>query len=990
VSETQPRTFYVDPDAPPGGAGTEQSPYSHWLLADLQPGDTLLLRGGAVFDGLLVGAQGTADAPITIASYGGGMARIEGSVFLDGAAHVTVQGLDISGGASFGVVVKGGSTAVTVSGCEIHDGLGGVLVDGTAGLAVTITGNAIHDHDFVGVSFDGAVAAAGQEHVVSGNDIWRNGHQGILLHGSWVVVDGNTVVNNGLAGLPGMSAIHVLGGWADDPAGKHNTITDNVVAWQRDGSSVDGNGIMLDHWSGETLVSGNHVFGNDGAGISVLSSYGNTITGNIVHDNMVDAGGTHVVAYGELFVGESPLAPGLTTGNTISGNSFVSGAAYGVAVQVAAEVTGEASNSITGNHLAQTGAGDLWAWGTQAGGDLAGWNALPRTGSDLGPPGVLPEGVAFAPAWLDQTLTLHSALMLPGGGTPMMVAYGADKDVAGGAAGSWIAGDGRDNVLAATGGTNLISAGSGDAVLLGGPGGDSLFGGSGDVLMVAGSGDTLMIGGSGDSRLFGGAGADILFAGNGTGSKLLDGGGGQDFLVGGDGADVFVLGDGTDLIMGFTQGQDRIDLHRLGLSGFGDLVLVGDETAGLILVAGEVVALVSGIDVRTLTVDDFIFEAPAAVVTVSLEPGSAVLAEAPGGKVVSFTVTRSGDLSRSDVVAWEVAGSGVNPAGAADFAGGVMPGGRLAFVAGEASRTFSVTIADDGAQEGDESFTVSLAALYADMALGTAAAEVAIAGDGMPHCFAPGTRIATPFGARAVETLRVGDAVLTEEGAARRLAWVGRWATDPGDAAQRAVRVRAGAFGPGMPGRDLVVSPGHGLWFAGALVPAVALVDGVRVLREAAPEMYFHFACARHEVVLAEGLAVETFVVPEADSLHVGIPAVAGELPRLVGGPEVEALRAELGLAPAEGGPRQGFLEWVNATAEGIVVEGWAIDPQGPARLVVEAEATSVEVVANRWRIDLDRAGLVPVAGFRAVLPAWAGAVAGVRRLDGGVLARAG
>jgi hypothetical protein len=309
-----------------------------------------------------------------------------------------------------------------------------------------------------------------------------------------------------------------------------------------------------------------------------------------------------------------------------------------------------------------------------------------------------------------------------------------------------------------------------------------------------------------------------------------------------------------------------------------------------------------------------------------------------------------------------------------------MPGGRLAFVAGEASRTFSVTIADDGAQEGDESFTVSLAALYADMALGTAAAEVAIAGDGMPHCFAPGTRIATPFGARAVETLRVGDAVLTEEGAARRLAWVGRWATDPGDAAQRAVRVRAGAFGPGMPGRDLVVSPGHGLWFAGALVPAVALVDGVRVLREAAPEMYFHFACARHEVVLAEGLAVETFcplgAVPYADA-----PRVAGALPRLEQGAALRRLRARVGLVAPEAGehPLAGFVERVVPVPGGVVVEGWAADGPDGAVLRIRAGALVVDLAANRWRGDLDRAGL-PAAGFALRLPVAHGVAVSVHR----------
>jgi hypothetical protein len=282
-----------------------------------------------------------------------------------------------------------------------------------------------------------------------------------------------------------------------------------------------------------------------------------------------------------------------------------------------------------------------------------------------------------------------------------------------------------------------------------------------------------------------------------------------------------------------------------------------------------------------------------------------------------------------------------------------------------------------------------LGGAYSGLAIGAGTASVLVADDDNPetaHCFAPGTRIATPFGQRAVETLAPGDAVLTARGRARRVTWVGQWRPDARDPAQRAVRVRAGAFGPGLPARDLVVSPGHGLWFAGAVVPAAALVDGVRVLREAPPPAYVHFACARHEVVLAEGLAVESFLSPEGGHGARDVPLVAAPLPRLEHGAALAALRASLGLAPAGPGPRAGFLERVAATPRGIEVEGWASDPSGPARLVLAAGGLRVNLLANRWRIDLDRAGL-PAAGFRAVLPAWAGPPL-VRREDGAPLAR--
>jgi len=995
LTGTALRVFHVDPGAPAGGDGSEASPFNSVFAVALQAGDTLLLKGGTEVAGFLVGAQGTADSPITIGSYGTGPARILGTMALDGARHVTLENLEIVGGAGYGVMLTGGASDCTVRNCEISEGLGGVLLQGAGLLSNAVLDCDVHDNDYAGIAFNGAVAGEGQEITIAGNTIWRNGQQGILLHASWVVVDGNTVVNNGLSGLPGMSAIHVVGTSPDDDAGKHNTITDNVVAYQRDGSSLDGNGIMLDHWSNGAVVSGNHVFGNDGVGISVLSSGGNTITGNIVHDNMVDAGGTHVVAKAEIFVGETTLAPGLTVDNIITGNTAVANSAVGAAVQVAADVTSVASNVIYGNELRQSGAGPLWMWGAQSGARVAGWNALAHGGSDADLAGPSPVAPGLQAAWLAAGFVLHSGLLttVAASGLSMLVAHAGAKDITGPAAGAWMAGDGRDNVLTAVGGDNMLSAGSGNAVLIGGPGQDMLFGGAGDLLMVAGANGALMIGGAGNSRLIGGAGVDTIFAGNGGGSMLLWGGGGGDLMVGGGGVDTFVVGDGLDIVLGFTHGQDKLDVSLLGAADISGLTLFGGPEGGAILDQwGEVRVIIAGFDPGLLTADDLIFSAPAASATVSVAAAVPYVVEGRAGAVdVVFTITRSGDLSRADSIAWSVAGHGTTPADAADFVGGVLPSGRVTFLAGESSRSVTVQVAGDSDVEQDEAFAVTLSGAYSGLAIGTGTASVIVADDDSSdttHCFAPGTMIATPFGPRAAGTLRVGDAVLTLAGQARRLVWTGQWRPDPADAAQCAVRVRAGAFGPGRPARDLVVSPGHGLWFAGARVPAAALVDGVRVLRVAAPERYVHFACARHEVVLAEGLAVETFLSPEEGMVGRNFPEVADPLPLLECGAALEALRATLGLATAPGGARAGFLERIVATPRGTVVEGWASDPAGPARLVLEAGGRRLPLVANRWRTDLDRAGL-PAAGFRAELPAWVG-MPRVWREDGAALARPG
>jgi hypothetical protein len=132
----------------------------------------------------------------------------------------------------------------------------------------------------------------------------------------------------------------------------------------------------------------------------------------------------------------------------------------------------------------------------------------------------------------------------------------------------------------------------------------------------------------------------------------------------------------------------------------------------------------------------------------------------------------------------------------------------------------------------------------------------------------PGTRVATPSGERAVETLRAGDLVLTAEGRAAPVRWLGRQTistrfADP--LRVLPVRIAAGALGENLPRRDLLLSPDHALLVDGALVQAGALVNGTTVRREAAsavPEVftYWHVELADHALVLAEGVPAESFI----------------------------------------------------------------------------------------------------------------------------------
>ena len=167
------------------------------------------------------------------------------------------------------------------------------------------------------------------------------------------------------------------------------------------------------------------------------------------------------------------------------------------------------------------------------------------------------------------------------------------------------------------------------------------------------------------------------------------------------------------------------------------------------------------------------------------------------------------------------------------------------------------------------------------MAGGTPVADIAISGiadgtlfnlapDGagtdisLP-CFAAGTRIATAKGHRAVEELQVGELVMTASGGMGPAIWIGHrnvdCASHPKPESVWPVRVRAGAFGPGRPARDLMLSPDHSIYLDGALVPVYLLIDDIHITQVPVDAVsYWHVELPRHEVILAEGLAVESFL----------------------------------------------------------------------------------------------------------------------------------
>ncbi len=143
-------------------------------------------------------------------------------------------------------------------------------------------------------------------------------------------------------------------------------------------------------------------------------------------------------------------------------------------------------------------------------------------------------------------------------------------------------------------------------------------------------------------------------------------------------------------------------------------------------------------------------------------------------------------------------------------------------------------------------------------------------------CFAPGTRLLTPQGARAIETLRPGDLIQTKDNGPQEILWSGSRRMSGARLYAmphlRPVRFRAGAMGQGQPDGDLLVSPQHRVLLRGAaaralfnadevLVAAEDLVNDLSITVDAQIRevTYHHLLLDRHEIVFANGLETESF-----------------------------------------------------------------------------------------------------------------------------------
>lgn len=309
-----------------------------------------------------------------------------------------------------------------------------------------------------------------------------------------------------------------------------------------------------------------------------------------------------------------------------------------------------------------------------------------------------------------------------------------------------------DDSLAGTSGDDWIEGLSGEDTIEGLEGDDSLYGSSGEDSILGGDGDDTLDGGSQDDVLSGGTGEDTLDGD--SGDDLLSGGADADYLTGDSGDDSLFGGTGDDTLRGGTD-SDLVD------GGAGDDLIIegGYEGGNDTIVFGAD----SGHDtVRGFSpTDDYVHIGDASLDDVILTPTSN-----PKIWVMTLDGVPDASLTLDFTYYWD---SGVT----------------VEELIPQVINNNDYTLPDDPFPD--------------------------------PICLTMGAMVDTTAGPKPVEALRPGDQLLTYDAGPRPLVGVLRHRVPAAQLAKnpalRPVEIAAGAFGGGLPRRDMLVSMQH--WFPG-------------------------------------------------------------------------------------------------------------------------------------------------------------------------------
>ncbi|WP_158802125.1 MULTISPECIES: Hint domain-containing protein [unclassified Acidisoma] len=334
--------------------------------------------------------------------------------------------------------------------------------------------------------------------------------------------------------------------------------------------------------------------------------------------------------------------------------------------------------------------------------------------------------------------------------------------------------------------------------------------------------------------------------------------------------------DGDGVVIGAAGLDDMADLHLVGLTAEngtaltveGDLVatamqLAGGATITVSATAGNPHGILTG---QVSGGGSLVLNGAGASAEVGVDGGADYTLLNGGILALESTVAVSTDIDfvdgESDTLALAAPGATIDAGLAGLSAGDILelPGTSVVGVTiGSSTLTIVTNI---GTYNFDD---VAYGIQPADYTSGEDEVRGLATIDFTPACFAAGSRILTPGGEVPVEELGPGGMVITADGNARAIRWVGRrrvyFGLQPDPTKFLPVRVPAGTFGPDVPQRDLYLSPDHAIYSEGVLIPIKHLIDGHGIVPvDTETVLYCHVELETHDVLLAEGMPAESFL----------------------------------------------------------------------------------------------------------------------------------
>jgi len=833
----------------------------------------------------------------------------------------------LSGGS--GVVLDGGtltngSTGSISGGGGYFSGDGYAATSGGVGVFLT-TGTQVNNSGLITGGYGGGGYA--------GSNYTADGGRG----GSGVELDGGTLINNSTGFISGGSggAAAVYGSGASGGSG----------AYLFTGKLINAGGI-----AGGLGGNGGSFAGNGGFGVILYGgSLTNTATGFIVGGtggtgaaDDEGSGGMGVLMIAGTSLSNSGRIEGGTGGSYGTYTSSVhSGQAGGAGVYLAG---GTVTNTLTGVITGGTGGEAQSKFYGDTGRGGAGGDGAHLSGGTLTNSGGIAGGVGGGGG---EDAGQGGAGVYVNGGTLTNMQTGTIAGGAGGGGPTVVPGDSGDGVVMASG--TIYNHGE----ISGGYGSVANYGGAG-VYMASG---TLTNAATGSITAGSGATGVLFRGGNVTNSGSITGGSGGGWGVymgggtltnkaggsisGGSGATSFVNSIGVWIIGGTATNSGNI------AGGYGTAY----GGLGLALLGGKATNTATG----TITGGSSAGAGGFGAYQVDGAPmtNAGTITGGAGGDdggvgvaVVDSTLTNSGSISGgyggvTGGVGIELSsGSVVTSSGTiSGGAGGSESGYSVQFLDGstlvvDAHAVFNGEIG--GFKYGDTIDITNFAPSVVEGDFNNSTDTITTKGDGTLQfagdsgdtflftsdghggtdvtiaCFRRGTRILAERGEVPIESLKIGDRVMTQSGIMQPLRWIGRRSysceTAWGNREVLPIQIRAGALGDGLPRRDLWVSPEHAMFIEGMLIPASLLVNGESITQEETIDevTYLHLEFDSHAVIYAEGAASESFVDDDSRQMFDNAaeyarlyPNAAREparfcAPRTEDGEELEAVRRRL------------------------------------------------------------------------------------------------